>query len=244
MKFTFFSPFIRFALIGAAILSLCPVAQASDGSGQNIFTLIDGPFANKRDAFTLRMSNVALSNPTQEYDKVVGQSCIFSLCGDVVEAVPVKFDDSSATVISIDYEHFNRAGWYSYGFELYRMETDYTASALSETRGKLETTSFLINTRFYLDLGEKIMPYAGVGLGYVGSKMSGAISAKSDGFVWKTMLGVHYQIDDFYLRAGYQRSDIGLDDQGASGNDGVDREIHVSSFLSYDGYFVAGGIRF
>lgn len=218
-------------------------AEVGDGK-TDIYDLIDGPSHDKRDLISIRVANLSLNNPDQEFSKVVGYGCVWVICGDITDPVPVRFDDSPASVVSLEYEHLNRSGWYSLGLELFQMERSYTAAALVETRGKWEMTNLLVNAKLYMNSDGEFQPYLGAGFGAAQSKLSGAISGNADGFVWKTELGLNYRLENISFRAGYQRSEIGLMTSGARGNDGQDREIHVNSFVNFDGYFVGLGIQF
>lgn len=169
---------------------------------------------------------------------------LWIICGDYTNPVPVKFDSSPATVVSVGYDHFNRTRWYSLGAELFQMERSYTAESLVGIRGQWEVTNLLFTSKFYMNRNGAFQPYVGVGIGTAQSKLSGAISGSSRGTIWKTMLGINYRRENIAFRAGYQYNEIGLTTTSASGNDGLEREIHAESFLDFDGYFVSLGIQF
>ncbi len=232
-----------------AFLTLAPFISPSlyaevEADKPDVYTIINGPQHGKRNLFSIRVTQLSLNNPDQEFSKVVGSGCVWFICGDITDPVPVKFDDSPASVVSLEYDRLNRKGWYSYGFELFRMERSYTAETLVETRGKWEVTNLLVNSKFYMNPDGEFQPYVGGAIGTAQSKLSGAISGISNGFIWKTELGINYRLKNVSFRAGYQRSEIGLTTSGARGNDGQEREIHTESFLNFDGYFLGLGVQF
>jgi hypothetical protein len=214
----------------------------------------------KRNSLAISTGSYAMHELDQTMDKVVGETCalwivVCLITKDVTEPLTLKFDSTPGTALGIEYERYMEGNW-SLGFEYNRVTHAFTAASLTPTRGELELTRKFFIMKKYFSTGTPLEPYIGIGGGFIGARMSGAITSSADesgaawsvmgsnGTGWSGMAGVVYKLSDITLRAGYRYSESDIEISDAYSNDGSKRKTYGSLSTDSSGYFAGIELRF
>lgn len=152
------------------------------------------------------------ASPRRRYDEAENALGIVIKSGDytlderaqVQDGIATVAETNSDSVIGVEVEWRHRSGL-AVGGEFFLFENTWRSVGAGTFTGKLETGVYTVNGKYYFNIADIVFPYAGIGVGYAITSVSGDVEGNSVGFAYQGLAGVEFRFKYVGLHLQYKK---------------------------------------